>query len=171
MPGSSLAEAIHLAAILSQSGISQIANIELHIERKKNSGKNLMFMLHVLAPLLPSLHRSFSGQDVWSRLEATWEKTQEGGGKNLRTKLTDELKQKMFISCIFSTSSLIPISSEKPQQKPARPQSHRILHYNLFEMPIRYGIEFAVNRQPEIKNNNRRAVRKRAKLCECRNTI
>lgn len=109
-----------------------------------------MFMLHVLAPLLPSPHRSLS-----AKMYGLDSRRPGKDARRRRKKSPNEIDRwietkNVYLVHIFDFFAYSDII-QKPQQKPARPQSHRILHYNLFEMPIRYGIEFAVNRQPEKK--------------------
>lgn len=122
-----------------------------------------MFMLHVLAPLLPSLQRSplLPRRMACMGFKAekkSKKKTQKKREKS-QGKLTDELKQKKCLSreCFDKILS---------QQKIRPNHNVVVLYYNLFEMPIWYRIEFllalrfAVNRQPRNKSDDGNYVRR-----------
>lgn len=104
-------------------------------------------MLHVPAPLCHLL------TDLAAKMYGFMPRTvrqRRGGRRRLSTELTDELKRKMFILClcIFLLDKSVlrdnkRFSSLPPKVAPC---------YALFEMPIRFAIEFAVNRQPQIES-------------------
>lgn len=155
--------AIHLEQILSPLEISQIANSSCILNSKKFR-QILMFMLHVLAPLLPSLHRSRC-QDVWH----VW-----GFRPKKNTKETRKISRKIDRWIETKNVYLVNTSIKSFHNKrfTIRPNHNVVvLYYNLFEMPIWYRIEFflvlrfAVNRQPQKQSDDGNYV------WRCRETI
>lgn len=109
-----------------------------------------MFMLHVSAPFaLPiCAAKMYARSGSARKLKKKQPRQKKNEGGRISAKLTDKSKQKMFISCILRLLS----SSNK-----ASPRC--LLYYNLFEMPIWFGIGL-VNRQP-----------RKAKFGNCSTTI
>lgn len=105
-------ESIYLHEILSAGEASRIAaaQLGLHIEHKseKNSGENLMFMLHVRCSSLPSPYRSLPS--LARRMDSAERQKRK---KSLSTNLTDELKEKMLISRIFPPSAIQSLRNKR----------------------------------------------------------
>ena len=118
--------------------ISQIANLSCILNSKKIPANFNVYVACSCSPLSISspisLPRCFGVYGLWGRKKrGETQKKRENLGK-----LTDELKQKMFISLNASIKVLFATKDSRF----APTTNVVVLYYNLFEMPIWFGIEF-----------------------------